>query len=167
MANIKIQVDEQPYSPMQYEPIVVSQQTQCNLSASQRSFKFNDMIGDFVIGYQYSHSLGLPAQTLRILGFSDTSVFINNSTGVETPASGFIPRRLKNTTTNAIINTFPYDMPIANLNQLGVEVLGTELICPSDMVNNTAKRMRDITYRLLDNNGSIGPVVTASFYNTP
>lgn len=164
---INIYVQEDPVSPMSYNGFSVGQATICNDSASQRNVRFNDILGDFVVGRDYYHAQGLPAQTLRITNFTDNSFFIENSTGNQTPAPGFVPRRLKNLTTNTVITTFPYDILITNLNQLGVEVAGTELICPSDMVNNTARRVRELSYRILDSNGAVGPLKTADFRNTP
>ena len=164
-SNVNIHVDGEPVSPLSYNSYSVGLQTICNNSASQRSFKFNDLSGDFIVGKDFTNSAGFPAQTLRLINFTDESFFIENSTGNETPATGFVPRRLKNITTNAIIDTFPTDIAITDINQLGVEDIGTELICPQDMVNNSAKRVRKLTYRILDSNGNIGGIREAIFYN--
>lgn len=167
MANIKITVAEEPISPMQYNSFGVGQQTICGSTASQRNFKYNDTSGDFVVGKDFVNAAGFPANTLRILGFTDNGYFIENSTGNQTTATGFIPRRLKNILTNTIISTFPYEILISNIGQMGVENVGTELICPSDMVNNTAIRAREVTYRILDSNGNVGPIAVARFDNLP
>jgi hypothetical protein len=166
-SNINVHVNAEPVSPLSYNSYNVGVATQCGNSASQHNVKFNDITGDFVVGKDFTNGAGFPAQTLRIVGFTDESYFIQNSTGNQTPAPGFVPRRLKNTVTNAVISTFPTDVPIANLNQLGVENIGTELICPSDMVNNTARRIRKLTYRIIDSNGNIGAIREARFDNTP
>jgi hypothetical protein len=166
MANINIHVEELFVSPMSYIPFNIVQQNSCG-PALQRNVRFDDPLGDFVVGRNFTNSAGFPAQILRIINFVDTSVIIQNSTGNETPAPGFVPRRLKNIVTNTVISTFPTDVPIANLNQLGVEVIGDELICPADLVNNSARRRRELTYRILDSNGNLGPVVTTQFDNTP
>lgn len=167
VANVNVHVDAEPFSTLNYNSFSVGVATQCGNSASQHNVKFNDITGDFVVGKDFSNTTGFPAQTLRIVGFTDESFFIENSTGTQTPAPGFTPRRLKNTVTNAVISTFPTDVPIANINQLGVENIGTELICPSDMVNNTARRIRKLTYRIIDSNGGVGPIREARFDNTP
>jgi hypothetical protein len=167
MGMININVEELFVSPMSYNGFNVGQSTICGNADSQRNVRFNDLLGDWVVGKDFFHAQGLPAQTLRILNFTDNNFFIENSTGNQTPAPGFFPRRLKNITTNTVINTFPTDIPIANLNQLGVETTGPELICPSDMVNNTGRRIRELTYRILDSNGVLGPIQVAQFINTP
>lgn len=167
MGMININVEELFVSPMSYITYNVQQQSSCGSQALQRNVRFNDVLGDWVVGKDFTNSAGFPAQTLRILDFVDTSVFIQNSTGNETPAPGFVPRRLKNLVTNTVISTFPTDVPIADLNQLGVELIGQELICPSDLVNNSARRRRSMTYRILDSNNNLGPVVTTYFDNVP
>jgi hypothetical protein len=164
---INISVQEEPISPMSYDGYSVGQATICNSAASQRNVKFNDILGDFVVGKNYSHAQGLPAQTLRIINFTDDNFFIENSSGNQSPAPGFVPRRLKNLTTNTVITTFPYEISIANLSQLGVENIGTELICPSDTVNYTGRRVRQLSYRILDSNGAVGPLKIADYMNTP
>lgn len=168
MANIVISVDEVIASPMSYTGYSVGQSTQCGGDGSQRNVRFNDVLGDFVVGKDFTNSAGFPAQTLTILNFTDDSVFIENSTGNETPATpGAIPCRLKNLTTNVVISTFPIDVPIANISQLGLEINSVELVCPADMVNNSARRTRRLTYQIKDSNGNIGPVKVAIYTNIP
>jgi hypothetical protein len=167
MADIIINVDAVIVSPMNYEGYSIGQSTTCGGDGSQRNVRFDDTLGDFVVGRNFTNSAGFPAQTLTILNFTDESVFIENSTGNETPAPGASPSRLKNLTTNVVISTFPTDVPIANLSQLGLEINSVELLCPSDMINNTARRTRKLTYQIKDSNGNIGPVKIAIYNNIP
>lgn len=167
MGIINIHVDELFVSPMNYAEYSVGQATICNNTGSQRNVKFNDLTGDFIVGKDFTNSAGFPAQTLSILNFTDVSVVIQNSTGNQTPTPGFVPNQMKNLVTNTVINTFPYNIAISNLSQLGQQINTLELTCPADMVNNTARRTREITYRIIDSNGNLGPVKTTQFYNTP
>lgn len=167
MAFININIEEEPISPLNYNSYSVGVATACNSSASQREFAFNILSSDFVVGKDYNNGLGYPAQTLRVLNFTDNSYFIENSTGNQTPAPGFIPKRLRNLVTNTTITTFPYEILISNINQLGVELGGNEMICPSDPINYSPRRVRELTYRILDNQGNVGPIKIATFSNLP
>lgn len=167
MANINITVEELFVSPLNYNSYQVGQATLCDDNALQRNIKFNDLSGDFVIGKDFTNSAGFPAQTLRIVNFTDESFFIENLSGNQMPVPGYVPRRLKNIITNVVITTFPTDVSISNLNQLGVEITGDELTCPSDTFNYTARRIRKMTYRIIDSDGNLGPIKEARFDNTP
>lgn len=158
-------------SPVQYNGYALGQTTQCESAEQNKIVVYNNTSGNynFLVGYQYSNSQGYPAQTLRIEGYLDEHFFKNNNTGERIPVQGFVPKNLRNSTTNTSITTFPYDISITNVNQLTVELGGYDLTCignPNPSLY-TPMRQRTIYYRILDSNGNIGPLQEAINFITP
>jgi hypothetical protein len=136
--------------------------TLCNTADYDKIFVYNNLSVpyDFNVGLNFTNSLGYPAQTLRIENYTDESYFLNNNTGDRIPSPGFVPKKIRNSTTNTLVTTFPYNIPIANLNQLTVELGGDGLICepnPNPAVYS-AIRVRTLYYRILDTQGNVGPL---------
>lgn len=157
-------------SPVQYNGFSLGVTTQCGSADSNVLVAFNNASNyDFLVGYQYSNSQGYPAQTLRIEGYLDEHFFRNNVTGERIPTQGFVPKRLRNSSTNTLITTFPYDIPIANLSQLTVELGSYKLTCVGnpDPSTYTPMRNRTIYYRIFDSNGNVGDLKEANYFITP
>lgn len=158
-------------SPVQYNSHSVGVATLCNNPEYDKVTKFNDTLGnvDFVVGYQYSNSAGYPAQTLRIENYTDENFFEHNTTGQRIPTSGFVAKHLRNSSTNTLITTFPYDIPITNVGQITVELGGYGLKCDPnpDPANYTAKHFRTMYFRIIDSNGNQGPIKESTSFSFP
>ena len=163
MAIFTIQFQRGQLPGPTYEDFSVTNQTPCNQIPTQKVIKFNDLIGDFVVGYNYQSSTSSPANQIRFESFTDETVSIEISTNIETIITGLPQDRLKDSSTGLDL-TYPYIIPIANLPNIILNMIAEEnLVCPSDPVNYTTKRRRKIEYIIFDTNGIPGPVKIAEF----
>lgn len=149
----------------QYLDYLVSVTSLCSGDGLPRDIKFNDTTGDFIVGYNYSNPYsGLPAQSLRIESFTDVAYFVEISTGTTTIVTPYTPNTLRDISTGSDL-TYPYIVPISNLANIQQHISTAELICSEDS-NYSARRVRELTYIIMDSAGTPGPLRIATFQNT-
>lgn len=139
----------------------------CGSAPIPRTIYFNDSsyINDFVVGYNWDNSLNgdLPPDRIEFEAYQDHTIESDLTTGNQVVLPGPPnPSTLRDSSTGLDL-TYPYEISIANLQNIEVHHNDVELTCiQSDLGKYRYTRVRSISYRINDTDGNWGDYVSTT-----
>lgn len=148
-----------------YEDYSVGTQGACGDDARQHPIKFNDITGDYIVGWNWNSPAGLSPGNIRFESFTDITTTIEISTGTIINVQTTPANTLKDNSTGLDL-TYPYTTDISNLPNIVENLNQIEINCyENDSSKFKNVRSRKIEYILFDTSGNPGELKEAIYEN--